>query len=62
MPNVVNWREAQPVVSHDSAIVWSCQQPKPAGGDGARHLLPETTYYISNKDEARLTYLLVAAR
>ena len=36
MPNVVNWREAQPVVSHDSALVWSCLQPKPAGGDGAR--------------------------
>ncbi len=36
MPNVVNWREAQPVVSHDSAFVWSCLQPKPAGGDGVR--------------------------
>ena len=36
MPNVVNWRAVQPVVSHDSAIVWSCLQPKPAGGDGGR--------------------------
>ena len=35
MPTVVNWREAQPVVAHDSAIVWSCLQPRPAGGDGA---------------------------
>ena len=34
MPNVVNWREVQPVVSHDSAIVWSCLQPKPTGRDG----------------------------
>ena len=49
MPNVVNWREAQPVVSHDSAIVWSC-------------LLPETTCRISNKDESWLTYLIVATR
>lgn len=36
MLNVVNWRAVQPVVSHDSAIVWSCLQPKPAGGDGGR--------------------------
>ncbi|MXY94450.1 MAG: cupin domain-containing protein [Caldilineaceae bacterium SB0670_bin_27] len=36
MPNVVNWREAQPVISHESAIVWSCLQPKPARDDGAR--------------------------
>ena len=35
MPTVVNWREAQPVVAHDSAIVWSCLQPRPVGGDGA---------------------------
>lgn len=34
MPTVVNWREVQPVVSHESAIVWSCLQPRPASGDG----------------------------
>ena len=36
MPTVVNWREAQPVVGHESAIVWSCLQPKPAGGAAAQ--------------------------
>jgi mannose-6-phosphate isomerase-like protein (cupin superfamily) len=35
MPTVVNWREAQPVVSHESAIVWSCLQPKPTHEDAA---------------------------
>jgi len=30
MPTVLNWREMQPVVSHETAIVWSCLQPKSA--------------------------------
>ena len=36
MPKVVNWREAQPVVSHESAIVWSCLQPRPNGEAAGR--------------------------
>ena len=37
MSSIVNWREAQPVVSHESAIVWSCLQPRGAQGtDGER--------------------------
>ena len=36
MPKVVNWREAQPVISHESAIVWSCLQPRPNGEAAGR--------------------------
>ena len=35
MPTVVSWREAQPVVSHESAIVWNCLQPKLPDGSYA---------------------------
>ena len=43
MPKVVNWREAQPVVSHESAIVWSCLQPRPNGEVAARQPAPGET-------------------
>ncbi len=36
MPTVVNWREAQPVIGHESAIVWNCLQPKPSDKVAAR--------------------------
>ena len=40
MPTVVNWREAQPVVSHESAIVWNCLQPRLADGSDAAQSVP----------------------
>jgi mannose-6-phosphate isomerase-like protein (cupin superfamily) len=27
MPDIINWRDANPVISHDSAVVWACLQP-----------------------------------
>ena len=27
MPTIVNWRDANPVISHDNAVVWPCMQP-----------------------------------
>ena len=62
MPTVVSWREAQPVVSHESAIVWNCLQPKPADGSDTIHLRPQTTYHLTNAGETWLTYLIIAAR
>ncbi len=62
MPTVVNWRKARPVVSHQSAIVWNCLQPKPADGSDAIHSRPQTTYHLTNSEETRLTYRIIAAR
>ena len=62
MPTVVNWREAQPVVSHESAIVWNCLQSEPGDGSGAVDLLSKTTCRLTHTEKTWLTHLIIAAR
>lgn len=60
------WRNSQNleqiyyILSGEGKLVAEGQEAAIREGD-AIHLLPETTYHISNTDESWLTYLIVAA-
>lgn len=59
--NSRNLEQIYYILAGEGTLVAEGQEAAIREGD-AIHLLPETTYHISNKDEAWLTYLIVAAR